>query len=74
MSGISTSIAKQIVKETLSTYSENQLNLASESAREVLATMIVGALEKRLRLSIQVSSPAFVDKTLTLDMEDNINA
>ena len=74
MSGIATNIAKQVIKDILEAHSENQINLASESAREVLANMIVLELEKTVRLSVQVSNPVFVDKTLTLDMEDNINA
>ena len=74
MSGIASNIAKQIVKDILEAHSENQLNLASEAAREVLSNMIVLELEKTLKLSVQVSNPVFVDKTLTLDMEDNINA
>ena len=72
MSGIAKNIAKQSVKDVLDRHAGSQLNLAAESVREILSDTIVEELEKRLKLSIQVSRPDFDDKTLTLDLENNL--
>jgi len=70
MSSIAKNIAKQSVKEVLAAHAASQINLASPAAREVLASLIVLEVEKRVNLSMRVSSPIFCDKTLTVDMED----
>tara|TARA_Y100001958_G_C20987526_1_gene376294 strand:+ start:286 stop:507 length:222 start_codon:yes stop_codon:yes gene_type:complete len=72
MTGIAKNIAKQSVKYILDSHAESQLNLAAESTREILADMIVEELQKKLKFSIQVSSPDFNDKTLTMDLERNL--
>lgn len=71
MSSIAKSVAKNSIQKVLTKYADNQINLASLSAREMIAETIVEEISKKIKMSIHVINPAFIDKTLTVDMEYN---